>query len=122
MTEPDLVFNGIDGSTGAYLDTPQSTEQLAAAIRNEPEDLDDKDDIKDKTLRAEPHFGPGYGVDPEDLALSGWGVIFAEGTTAEVVEALKPLLELRREQAGELFREYRGESAPGSKESKQRWL
>ena len=122
MTEPELVFNGIDASTGGYLAAPQSTKALAAAIRNEPEDLDDQDDVKDKTARAEPDFAPGFGIDPEDLAQAGWGVIFAEDSTDEVVEALKPLLEFRKEQAGELFREYRGESAPNPLESKQRWL
>ena len=49
-------------------------------------------------------------------------MIFAEGATTGVVEALSPLLELRKEQAGERFREYRGESAPDPKETKQRWL
>jgi len=122
VTEQELVFNGIDGSTGAYLQTPQSTAEFAAVIRNEPEDLDDQDDVKIRSRNAEAHFGTGYGVDPEDLAQAGWGVIFAEGTTTEVVEALLPLLELRKEKAGERFREYRGESAPGPKETKQRWL
>jgi hypothetical protein len=122
MTEPDFVFNGIDGSTGAYLQAPQSTAQFAAAIRNEPEDLDDHDDVKLRSTSAEAHFGPGFGVDPENLAEAGWGVIFAEGTPPEIVEALRPLLEFRREAAGECFREYHAESAPRPQESKQRWL
>ena len=122
MTEQELVFNGIDGSTGAYLQTPQSTADFAAVIRNEPEDLDDEEDVKLRSGSAEAHFGTGYGIDPDDLAQAGWGVIFAEGATTEVVEALSPLLELRKEQAGERFREYRGESAPDPKETKQRWL
>jgi hypothetical protein len=61
--------------------------------------------------------------DELDLAQAGWGVIFPHGIDPAVHEALLPLLELRKEQAGQhderLYREFSGptgylqfESAP----------
>ena len=52
------------------------------------------------------------GVDPTDLAQAGWGIIFPVAdqalplTVAAIKEALKPLLDLRRSQAGQHFKEY----------------
>lgn len=64
--------------------------------------------------------------DPADLAVSGWGVIFAAGADPAVREALAPLLDLRRAQAGrdvpERYREFSGESAYRPGESKWQFL
>ena len=49
---------------------------------------------------------PVYGVDPRDLSSSGWGVIFSPGIQPDIRRALRPLLELRYEQAGQYYREY----------------
>lgn len=63
---------------------------------------------------------PGAG-DPTDLANVGWAVIFpAElhpGVAEEIQAALQPLLELRQEQAGELYRLMDGADAyrPGER-------
>lgn len=43
---------------------------------------------------------PAEGVDAEDLASSGWGIVFAPGVSDEVREALEKLVEWRRREAG----------------------
>lgn len=51
-------------------------------------------------------LGPAAGVDPKKLDQSGWGVIFADGIDSRVPGALGGLLKLRKQQAGERYREY----------------
>jgi hypothetical protein len=58
-------------------------------------------------------------IDPLDLAQSGWAVIFPATEAPEararqdaVREALKPLLDHRKAQAGALYREYAGPAGP----------
>lgn len=44
-------------------------------------------------------------LDTNDLNQAGWGVVFAEGADPALRRALGPLLEWRRSEAGELYRE-----------------
>ena len=44
--------------------------------------------------------------DPNDLAQAGWGVILPAGISPDIVAALKPLLDRRKEQAGALYKEF----------------
>ena len=50
-------------------------------------------------------LAPRYGVASDDLASAGWGVVFPAEVDPAVREALEPLLDLRRKQAGERYRE-----------------
>jgi hypothetical protein len=56
------------------------------------------------------HLGVKEGVDPNDLAQAGWGIIFgAKNPLApKIKEALAPLLNLRQSQAGPRFKVYEG--------------
>jgi hypothetical protein len=67
-------------------------------------------------------FGPMDGVDPLDLAQSGWGAIFADDADPRVQQALQELLDLRRRQAGDLFRLFAGPDGHRPNESKTDFL
>jgi hypothetical protein len=108
-----IIANGINGSTGEYLTQITGRQLLDNYILGEkpPADLDK---LKEKEGReTEGHFGPTYGVDPKKLDNAGWGVIYPSTLSPAVKEALLPLLKLRQEQAGALFKtyEYFGQSA-----------
>ena len=68
-------------------------------------------------MTAKGYFDPGTrlgakeGVNPDDLAQAGWGVVFAEDADPRVRDSLEELLEHRRGQAGALFQVYAGERA-----------
>ena len=47
--------------------------------------------------------------DPNDLRQAGWGVIFTPNAHQAARAALEPLLEWRRQQAGDLYREFVGD-------------
>jgi hypothetical protein len=70
---------------------------------------------------TEEHLGVASGVDPRKLKSSGWGVLFAADESPAVIEALRPLLDWRKAQAGPLYREYAGE-AGYTEDSKRTFL
>jgi len=108
-----LVFNGIDADTGAYATPPMSAIDLATIAAQTEFDPQHLKELKWRGQQLEnPHFAPIEGVDPKDLAQSGWGVIFANNADPAIREALKPLLDLRRAQASKIkesrYREFIG--------------
>jgi hypothetical protein len=107
QSPPDglLTFNGVNGATGEYGLPPMTAEELAGFLRGEekPENLSE---LRFRAQQGEKHLGVKEGVDPKRLEEAGWGVIFARDTDPAVREALAPLLALRREQAGDLFRTF----------------
>ncbi|HEY6321130.1 MAG TPA: CHAT domain-containing tetratricopeptide repeat protein, partial [Thermoanaerobaculia bacterium] len=106
-------YNGVNGSTGRYLDAPTDAE--IRGVREPPLDL--------AQLRQyrwwvhwhgrpdDPDRAPVEGVDPLRLDSAGWGVIYAPDVGSEDRKALEPLLNLRRSQARSYFQEY--EYRPG---------
>ncbi len=117
-----LVFNGINGDRGQYDLPPMSAERLFAFIQGKepPENLSELR-FRYQQLTAR-HLGLKEGVDAKDIADSGWGIIFAHDADPALEEALEPLLDLRREQAGYYFRLYAGSEGYRPDESKSNFL
>lgn len=134
-----VALNGIDGSTGEYLMPPLTTARIAALARGGRHDATELRELRDKTrLPIDMAFPMIEGADAGDLGQAGWAAVFpatARGSAearrqAEIREALAPLLELRRAQAGRVrpqrYREYMngdtGENGYRCGETKQQYL
>jgi hypothetical protein len=126
MSDPQalLTFNGINGSTGNYGIEPMTADALSRAIQGKPpaspEELADLERRRQNDTLA--NYAPREGVDPKKLKETGWGVVFAFGADPAIYEALSPLLRLRKQQAGELYREYLGPDAYRPGEDKNGFL
>lgn len=103
--EPDvLAGNGVDGESGAYLLPPLEPRQLTAIVTGQEPDPALLKELQWWHARVtEATFAPAEGVDPTDLAQSGWGLVLPAGSDAAVADALAPLLEHRKAQAGGRF-------------------
>lgn len=120
MSEDEFCFNGINGATGGYLWTPRNPTDLLEIARQTGENEEQLAALQSRSLRdSEPDFGLTFGRDPADLASAGWGVVFprfedpARQREVEAVRAaLRELLDHRKAQAGDLYREI--EYVPGT--------
>lgn len=108
-----MIFNGINGATGGYDLPPQTPQDIASIARGVPIDPAHRQDIairRDLDAANEDHYGLREGLDPKELSQAGWGVIFPQNITPQELdglkEALKPLLDHRREQAASLKEHY----------------
>ncbi len=131
MASELLYFNGVNGSRGTYGRQPMTADQLSALIRGEdpkPENLDpDSEQLQELKNRAElvhhDNFVLKEGVNERDLAQAGWGVIFPAGPqSAPIREALSELLEWRKAQAGDRYRECIGPTGYRPNERKADFL
>lgn len=109
-TEKCFIFNGVDARTGRYLFPALSAAEISQLILT--------------PKGRERALAPG--IDPRDLAVAGWGVIFHEQESDEVREALSPLLAHRKAQAsvnyGHLYQEFVGKDGYCGGESKESFL
>lgn len=126
MNLPLLHFSGLQGETGAYAVPPSPPRNLLTRARGKAIDREDARDLHEWTARGARGLLAG---DPRDLAQAGWGVIFTQSDEKEidaVREALKPLLDLRRQQVGSLgahrYREYRGTKGFREGDDKRKFL
>lgn len=129
LIQPLLWFNGVDGRDGSYLLPPTPPRLLADLARGGPIDR-----ARARELQAwvasgagKPRRGLKEGLDPCKLEEAGWGVIFPQAANADALrEALAPLLDLRRSQAGKLqarsFRELSGADGYRAGETKVEFL
>lgn len=113
--DPDHYVNGIDLETGLeipYQEPPpaSSRDELLAALLGSIDPIQMQWWIENFAI-DDPERLPVYKVDPEILSEAGWAIAFTPSTPLEVKEKLAPLLELRKEQAGNRYR--RIEIEPG---------
>lgn len=116
MTDNDaldelFVANGIDAGTGDYATSGLSLSHVAGTLRGDLAPTPGLRDLRRRQQEDEDHFGVIYGRNPEDLASVGWGLVVTPDIDPAVLEAISPLLQLREEQAGALFRRF--ELRPG---------
>lgn len=120
------IFNGIAADSGTYLWPKLSLEELSLHALGETIDSARLRELEHRHRRdTEAHLGVREGVDPTDLSEAGWGVIFAASDADAIPgwkDALRPLLERRRSQAGERYREFCGEDGYQPGESKDAFL
>ena len=129
-----LYFNGINGATGEYELPPLRAQDIAVIAMGEELDPTHIKELKkwNERVQARSHGPkpkrPKEGIDPKNLAETGWGVIFAhdDERVPAIREALSELLDLRRKQATtrqrHYYREYTGADAYRPGESKMDFL
>jgi hypothetical protein len=121
-----LHFNGLNGATGQYLYEPKTVQQLSEEILGVQFDSQHQADLRLRSSQInQQHLGVMFGGgDPTKVEEVGWGVIFAATDTRvpALKEALKELLDHRRAQAGERYREFSGQDGYLADESKIDWL
>jgi len=133
-----IFFNGINAN-GQYLVAPVSVAELAALALGQTLERKENDkaalsDLMARKNSSAAHFGLAAGLDAEDLGQTGWGVILPAvkpgskeaAEQAQILDALKPLLDWRREQATKknerFYQEFRNERGYRPGESKQQFL
>lgn len=107
----DLYYvNGLNGSTGAYLEEPLTPQQIGDAAQDLVKRQEDKardDLLRDKANRlSDSSMAPVFGVDVRKLEETGWAVLFAQGADPGIKRELQPLLDYRHKKAGDLFKVY----------------
>jgi hypothetical protein len=107
---PDRLFaNGLNGATGAYLLEPATPAELAEAALRETYQPDHLREMQYKFESAtQTHYAPVGGLDAGNLAEVGWGVVLPAGADPKRLAPLRPLLDLRKQQAGAYYRELTG--------------
>lgn len=122
MDQDTLYFNGINGATGDYALPPMRGEDLAKVAQGEAP-AENLNELRYRHRQSDTsHYGIKAGLDPKQLDQAGWGIIFPHDAAPELQEALRPLLALRQEQAGERFRIYVGADGYRPGESKNQFL
>ncbi len=115
----DLFYvNGILGATGDYGWAPLTAKDFAQWLQG------DGTSRVLEALRTDSNHrqnkSSNESADP--LSRAGWCVLFANGTSSATREALRPLLRLRRRQAGDGFRILEGDSGYHAGESAKDFL
>lgn len=111
--DDEILANGIDGESGHYALPPLNVSVLSDAIVGEPVDPAALADLRRHWFQVkEPTYALKEGRSPHRLDEAGWGVIFHADADPAIRDALRPLLDRRKAQAGDLYREYWGQADP----------
>jgi len=132
MNTEQLVFNGIDGTSGGYLLPPLTPEQVSKIAQGEKLDPEHLYELEQKHNKEE-GFPVIEGRDQKNLADVGWGIIFpattdnqAKHQQEQIKEALSELLNHRQQQATQqyehYYQEYTGKKAYRPGETKNQFL
>lgn len=107
-------FTGIDGATGEPLPGPQTVEEFADWVHEPPLDVRSKRNFRwlleeygeEDKLRGTIYKDSFHkDINIHDLASAGYAVVLAPGLPQAVLDNLQPLLEMRKKQAGDLFKQ-----------------
>lgn len=115
-----MTFNGLDGASGEYLLPPMSPLQVSALAQGHSLPEAEVAQLKQRLHQLSPDAG--VEADARDLSQTGWGVIFPAHTDPAIKDALQPLLMLRKEQAGDLYKEFSGSQGYVPGETKDDFL
>jgi hypothetical protein len=121
--EDEALVMGVSAKTGRPLPyiTPEALSAMAARQRK-PDPERSKLETRSALAAAGLRSVVAEIADPNDLAESGWGVVFARDCDPSIRQALQPLIELRKKQAGDLFKVFEGSSAPAPDEPAVKWI
>lgn len=102
------VSFGVHGKTGQLL--PGIDEASFVNFYRKEEDPNAKAALDQKKEQSEGHLGTSAAEveDPNDLSQVGWGVIYSKSVTENIKAALKPLIDKRQAEAGDLYRCFEG--------------
>lgn len=130
-----LCFNGLNARTGSYLAPPLPAAAIAKIARGERLPPREMQDLQRRLRHSRNvQFGPAEGIDPKALDEAGWGLVLpfvepgsaAAQRQAAILEAMAPLIALRRTQAAakdeRFFRIFDGPNAWRPKDHKRKWL
>lgn len=109
-TDDILYANGIFAETGlplCQLETSELVEIVGGETMSKTEEQQSRHKHTDATV---PHYGTVGDVDPNELAETGWGIVFPAKGDPAIKAALEPLIEHRRKQVGDdsLFKIFEG--------------
>lgn len=99
-----LIANGINAKTGQYDVPPMDARELSRKLRlGDVADAGVKRLDTDRGLRLRKRAFPALplGTHPENIAETGWGIIFHRDEDSRVKSALAPLVAHRRSQIGD---------------------
>lgn len=121
-----IIANGVNARGGAYALPPMTPEEFQAGLQGQKPEPDAKSIKGYLAMRQQRNFALKEGLDPTDLKQAGWGIVFPVDTDPQIIEAMRPLMNWRKEQAGDLYKEYldkpKGAVRPMSIDTYASWI